>query len=119
MMPTRWQSASHSSIECVVSTTLRWRARASAPIASHMRRRASGSMPELGSSSSSSGGSPTSAMPSESLRLFPPENAPHGMCAYPPSPTCSSTALTSRRTAARRVRANARAPAVSTLRAAS
>ena len=57
---TLWQSASHSSMECEVSTTQRFCM--VDEMTSHMKRRASGSMPVDGSSSSTSGGSPTSAM---------------------------------------------------------
>ena len=39
------------------------------------------SMPELGSSSSTSRGEPTSAMPTQSLRLLPPEYVPAGLSA--------------------------------------
>ena len=42
----------------------------------HMKRRASGSMPVDGSSSNTTAGSPISAMATESLRLLPPEYVP-------------------------------------------
>ena len=44
-----------------------------AEMTSHMKRRASGSIPVEGSSRSTTAGSPMSAMATESLRLFPPE----------------------------------------------
>lgn len=42
----------------------------------HMKRRASGSMPEEGSSRRMIGGFPMMAMATDSLRLFPPERSP-------------------------------------------
>ena len=70
MMVSRWQSASASSIECVVRMRLRFFA-TSSRVSQHLRR-AAGSMPLLGSSRKSTFGSPMSAMPRLSLRLLPP-----------------------------------------------
>ena len=86
--PTRSHSASHSSIACVVSTTVSPRAARS--IASHIIRRPSGHIPLEGSSRSNTRGRPTSAIASVSLRLFPPLYSPQGRSANAESPTMAS-----------------------------
>ena len=80
MIPMRLHSASHSSIECDVSTMVR--PLVLAEMTSHMNRRASGSMPVDGSSSKTTAGSPINAMATESLRLLPPEYVPAWRSAY-------------------------------------
>ena len=70
MMPTLSQSASHSSMEWLVRMTACSRR---LRITSHMKRLVSTSIPVLGSSRSTTGGSPTSAIATLSLRLLPPE----------------------------------------------
>lgn len=71
MMPTREQSASASSMECVVSMAERrpWKL---ARIVSQRKRLLRGSMPVLGSSSSTTFGPPTIAIANDSLRRVPP-----------------------------------------------
>merc|ERR1719245_1713902 len=83
----RWHSASHSSIECVVRITQR------PPIVlrikSHIERRAIGSIPVDGSSKNTIGGLPIIAMATLSLRLLPPEYVPARRLAYLPSDSTS------------------------------
>mmetsp|Transcript_279 Transcript_279/g.948 ORF Transcript_279/g.948 Transcript_279/m.948 type:complete len:200 (+) Transcript_279:692-1291(+) len=74
MIPMRLHSASHSSMECDVSTMVL--PFVLAEITSHMNRRASGSIPVDGSSSSTTAGEPTSAIATDSFRLLPPEYVP-------------------------------------------
>lgn len=77
MMEHLVESASASSIECVVKiieASLLFVA--IADITFHMNRLASGSIPVEGSSSKITGGFPIMAIPTESLRLFPPDNSP-------------------------------------------
>lgn len=50
----------------------------------HRNRRAPGSMPVLGSSSSTTGGLPTKATATLSFLLFPPENVSHALHHLPP-----------------------------------
>mmetsp|Transcript_29171 Transcript_29171/g.72121 ORF Transcript_29171/g.72121 Transcript_29171/m.72121 type:complete len:213 (-) Transcript_29171:1404-2042(-) len=80
MMPMRLHSASHSSMEWEVSTMVR--PAVEALMTSHMNRRASGSIPVEGSSSSTTAGSPMRAMATESLRLLPPLYVPAWRSAY-------------------------------------
>eukprot|EP00966_Prymnesium_polylepis_P235246 5441042-Prymnesium_polylepis.1 len=75
----RPQSASHSSIEWVVRTVQQLAVRRLMTV--HRKRLDAASMPLEGSSSSTSCGLPTSAMPTQSLRLLPPEYWPHGLSA--------------------------------------
>mmetsp|Transcript_82994 Transcript_82994/g.165684 ORF Transcript_82994/g.165684 Transcript_82994/m.165684 type:complete len:202 (+) Transcript_82994:403-1008(+) len=92
MMPMRVQSASHSSIECDVSTIECFdRSRV---MRSHMRRRATGSMPEEGSSRNTTAGDPTRATARESLRLLPPDKEPESRSACGVRETCSRRRLT-------------------------
>ena len=65
-----------------------------AEMTSHIKRRASGSIPVEGSSRSTTAGSPMSAMATESLRLFPPEYVPACRSEYLVSDIFSSNALT-------------------------
>mmetsp|Transcript_37254 Transcript_37254/g.120590 ORF Transcript_37254/g.120590 Transcript_37254/m.120590 type:complete len:232 (+) Transcript_37254:229-924(+) len=77
MTPMRPHSASHSSIECEVSTV-----HASAVrrlMAAQRNRFEAASIPDDGSSSSTRDGAPTSAMPTQSLRLLPPDSWPAGL----------------------------------------
>mmetsp|Transcript_38951 Transcript_38951/g.120377 ORF Transcript_38951/g.120377 Transcript_38951/m.120377 type:complete len:512 (+) Transcript_38951:571-2106(+) len=88
MMATRCASASTSSRWCVVSTTahcftMRW-------IAVHRPRRATGSMPALGSSRNTTRGPPMRAMATESLRFWPPERADDGKSRFGVRSTASS-----------------------------
>mmetsp|Transcript_1118 Transcript_1118/g.2684 ORF Transcript_1118/g.2684 Transcript_1118/m.2684 type:complete len:202 (-) Transcript_1118:544-1149(-) len=69
--PSRAQRASHSSMLCVVSTVQHARVRRW--MTDQRKRFEPASMPELGSSRSTSRGLPTRAMPTQSLRLLPPE----------------------------------------------
>ena len=71
-------SASHSSIECEVTTTHAPRSAHCAPIARLSASRDSGSIPALGSSRRTRLGSPTSAIATESLRRVPPLSFPAG-----------------------------------------
>jgi len=61
---------------------------------------APGSIPLDGSSKKTSEGLPTSAMPSDNLRLLPPLSVPAGESAYWVSDSLSSSDTTSRRTTA-------------------
>ena len=90
IIPTRSHSASHSSMACVVSTTVLPAAERST--ASHIILRPSGHIPLDGSSRSNTRGSPTSATANDSLRLFPPLYSPHGLWARRERPTARSTA---------------------------
>ena len=65
---------------CVVKMTeLCWRWLEMRAMTFHMKRRATGSIPVLGSSKNMSGGSPIMAIATDSLRLLPPLSEP----AYP------------------------------------
>jgi len=70
--PSRAHSASHSSMLCDVSTSVRpWLTTSRRTF--QRWRRAPGSIPVVGSSRKTTGGSPMRAMAVLSLRLFPPE----------------------------------------------
>ena len=74
MMPIRVHNASHSSILWVVRMTEHFsRLVTMSEMISHMNRRATGSMPVLGSSRKTMEGSPIIAIATDSLRLLPPE----------------------------------------------
>mmetsp|Transcript_8385 Transcript_8385/g.25193 ORF Transcript_8385/g.25193 Transcript_8385/m.25193 type:complete len:249 (+) Transcript_8385:593-1339(+) len=92
MMPTRSQSTSASTIECVVKTTAR------PAMVARMRfqrlRWDTGSRPAEGSSSRTVAGSPTRAAAQQSLRFMPPERRPAGLAACAASSTRSSVSAT-------------------------
>mmetsp|Transcript_57489 Transcript_57489/g.95079 ORF Transcript_57489/g.95079 Transcript_57489/m.95079 type:complete len:215 (+) Transcript_57489:674-1318(+) len=77
--PTRAHRASHSSIECVVSTVQHEAVRRF--MTDHKKRFEAASMPDDGSSKSTTAGRPTKAIPTHNLRLFPPEYVPDGLSA--------------------------------------
>mmetsp|Transcript_16404 Transcript_16404/g.29716 ORF Transcript_16404/g.29716 Transcript_16404/m.29716 type:complete len:276 (-) Transcript_16404:199-1026(-) len=93
MMPMRVHSASASSIEWVVKTTLR--EAMVLMITSHRLRRETGSSPADGSSSSTTFGSPMSAMATQSFRFMPPLSCMASLCAYGSSSISRSVARTS------------------------
>lgn len=76
MMPILVLRASASSIKCDVRITALVFLAAILPTTSHMKRRASGSMPADGSSKRMMGGLPTMAIATDSFRLFPPDRVP-------------------------------------------
>mmetsp|Transcript_21766 Transcript_21766/g.65238 ORF Transcript_21766/g.65238 Transcript_21766/m.65238 type:complete len:389 (-) Transcript_21766:936-2102(-) len=107
MMAVRVQSASASSMECVVSTTARptMALRSTA----QRRRRDTGSRPADGSSRSTTVGSPTSAHATHSLRFMPPDRRDARRPGTCESSTSSKNWRTMRRRSAPRTRRPPRA----------
>eukprot|EP00967_Tisochrysis_lutea_P136463 scaffold243473_cov26-Tisochrysis_lutea.AAC.8 len=99
-------------MECVVRTVQQSRVRRF--MTAHKKRLDAASIPEDGSSSSTREGRPTRAMPTQSLRLLPPEYVPAGLSAKERrsrSRSSSSTSASIRR-AVRRAAGNSRQGAV-------
>mmetsp|Transcript_9793 Transcript_9793/g.30808 ORF Transcript_9793/g.30808 Transcript_9793/m.30808 type:complete len:226 (+) Transcript_9793:620-1297(+) len=94
MIPTRVHTASTSSMLCVVRMMdVSCRSVAARASTRHMNRRAIGSIPVDASSMKSSGGLPSMAMATDSLRLLPPLRVPARRCSN--SDSCISCSLAS------------------------
>mmetsp|Transcript_21427 Transcript_21427/g.55949 ORF Transcript_21427/g.55949 Transcript_21427/m.55949 type:complete len:434 (+) Transcript_21427:415-1716(+) len=92
MIAVRVQSASASSMECVVRTTALPTMALLRTVQS--RRRDTGSRPAEGSSSNTTDGSPTSAHATQSLRFMPPDSRAASRSGASPSSTSSSMRAT-------------------------
>ncbi len=91
IIPMRWQSASASSMEWVVKTTVVVRAHAST--ISQISLRTSGSRPVVGSSRNTTFGFPSSAIAMESRRRSPPDRLNEGIARSLSRDTLFSAAL--------------------------
>mmetsp|Transcript_13884 Transcript_13884/g.41664 ORF Transcript_13884/g.41664 Transcript_13884/m.41664 type:complete len:379 (+) Transcript_13884:281-1417(+) len=92
MMATRVQSASASSMECVVNTTARPTIARRRTV--QRRRRDTGSKPADGSSSNTTDGDPTSAHATHSFLFMPPDKRAANRSGTCPSSTSSRNAAT-------------------------
>lgn len=93
MMPILVHSASASSIMCEVRITALVFYAAIFETTDHMNRRASGSIPDEGSSRRIIGGLPMIAIPTDNLRLLPPERVPDAFLRCSPKSNLSMTSL--------------------------